>query len=249
MFNLFSKKKTPIEKLFDKDAKLPKHVAIIMDGNGRWAKKRGLPRIAGHKKGAEALRRTIRAAAEFGIQYATFYTFSTENWNRPQEEVEALFSMLSAYIDKEVLEMKKEGVKVQFRGRLQDLPHDLQKKMNWAEAETKNNARITVTSMINYGSRAELVDAFRKIVSSGIKDANEITEGLVQKNLYTHDMPDPDLLIRTASEMRISNYLLWQIAYSEFYVTPALWPDFGQEDLAEAIKAYLGRIRKFGGLK
>lgn len=222
---------------------IPPHIAIIMDGNGRWAKERGLPRIAGHREGAESLRAVLKACAEFGVKYLTVYAFSTENWRRPKEEVEFLMNLFSETIDREMDELMVNRVKLNFLGRLSEFSPELQKKMKDAMEKTKGNDRITLNVMVNYGGRAELVDAVNRLLNEGHKI---VDEDLIGEHLYTKGIPDPDLLIRTASEMRVSNYLLWQIAYSEIYVTPVLWPDFRKEQLKEAIQAYQKRVRKFG---
>ncbi|MGB9613145.1 MAG: isoprenyl transferase [Candidatus Margulisiibacteriota bacterium] len=224
---------------------IPQHIAIIMDGNGRWASQRGLPRVAGHREGAESLREVLKTCAQLGVKYLTVYAFSTENWQRPQEEVDFLMNLLSQTIDREINELIKEEVRVQFLGRLEKLPGSLQQKMKEAMAKTKENDRITLNVMVNYGSRAEIADAVKKMVRDQLKE-EEISEQRISDYLYTKGIPDPDLLIRTANEMRISNFLLWQIAYTELYVTPTLWPDFRREQLLEAIANYQGRIRKFG---
>ncbi|MFA6170094.1 MAG: polyprenyl diphosphate synthase [Candidatus Margulisiibacteriota bacterium] len=224
---------------------IPRHVAIIMDGNGRWAKKRGLPRIAGHKEGAESLRAVLRAANELGVEYLTVYAFSTENWGRPKEEIDFLMGLLSMTIDRELGELAKNGVKVQFLGRLAKFSPDLQKKMRLAMEKTAAGSKSTLSIMVNYGGRAEIVDAVNRLIAEGKK---EIDEADLQAKLYTSEMPDPDLLIRTASEMRISNFLLWQIAYAELYVTDLFWPEFRAKQFNQAIEAYQKRERRFGKL-
>ncbi|MBU1026317.1 MAG: isoprenyl transferase [Candidatus Margulisbacteria bacterium] len=226
--------------------KVPQHIAIIMDGNGRWAKKRMLPRIAGHKEGSESVRAVLKACAEFGVKYLTLYAFSTENWRRPDEEVDFLMGLFSQTIDNEIEELMENEVKLKFLGRLEKFSPGLKKKMREAMEKTKNNKRITLNVMVNYGGRAEIVDALNEIIASGEKGADE---DLINKHLYTRGMPDPDLLIRTASEMRVSNFLLWQIAYAEIYVTAALWPDFRREELIKAIEDFQKRVRKFGKTK
>ncbi|MDD5382615.1 MAG: isoprenyl transferase [Candidatus Margulisbacteria bacterium] len=224
---------------------IPQHIAIIMDGNGRWAKERGLPRIAGHREGAESVRAVLKACVEFGVKYLTVYAFSTENWRRPQEEVDFLMELFSATIDRELDELMAEGVKLNFLGRLARFSPEIQAKMKKAADKTAENKRITVSVMLNYGGRAEIVDALRQMTND--KLANEqINEENISKYLYTCGIPDPDLLIRTANEMRVSNFLLWQIAYAEIYVTPVYWPDFRREQLKEAIEDYQKRVRKFG---
>lgn len=214
-----------------------------MDGNGRWAKERGLPRIAGHREGAESLREILKACAEFGVKYLTVYAFSTENWRRPRDEVDFLMNLFSETIDREIDELMANRVKLIFLGRISKFSPKLQKKMKEAMEKTKKNDRITLNVMVNYGGRAELVDAVNAIINEGL---GAIEEETISQRLYTKGIPDPDLLIRTASEMRVSNFLLWQIAYAEIYVTPVLWPDFRREQLKEAIEDYKKRVRKFG---
>jgi undecaprenyl diphosphate synthase len=223
--------------------KIPQHIAIIMDGNGRWAKQRRLPRIAGHKEGAEAVRAALKACVEFGVKYLTVYAFSTENWGRPQEEVGFLMNLFSLTIDRELKELMKNRVRLNFIGRLGKFSDLLQKKMKDAMERTKGNDRITLSVMVNYGGRAEITDAFNRLAAEGRKEVDEET---ISRYLYTAGIPDPDLLIRTASEMRVSNFMLWQIAYSEIYVSPVLWPDFRRDQMKEAIEAYQKRERRFG---
>ena len=227
---------------------IPRHIAIIMDGNGRWAKERGLPRIAGHKEGVESVRVILKACAEFGVKYLTIYTFSTENWRRPQEEVGFLMNLFSLTIDREIKELMENKVKLNFLGRLSELSPELQKKTKAAMKKSENNTRTVLNIMMNYGGRAELIDAFKQMSAEQLS-ADVIDEKTVSKYLYTKDIPDPDLLIRTASEIKISNFLLWQIAYSEIYVTPVLWPDFRRDQLSLAIEDYQKRTRKFGKTK
>jgi undecaprenyl diphosphate synthase len=222
---------------------IPQHIAIIMDGNGRWAEQRGLPRVAGHREGAASLRAVLKACGELGVKYLTVYAFSTENWSRPQEEVDFLMNLFSQTIDREIDELIKNGVRLNFLGRLGKFSENLRKKMYEAMEKTKGNDRITLNVMVNYGGRAEIVDAFNQMLKEGRKEVDEET---LKQYLYTKDIPDPDLLIRTANEMRVSNFLLWQIAYSELYVTPVLWPDFRKEQLLAAIEDYQKRVRKFG---
>lgn len=217
-----------------------------MDGNGRWAQEKGLPRIAGHKEGSESVRAVLKACAEFGVKYLTVYAFSTENWRRPTEEVNFLMELFSQTIDNEVEELDAEGVRLNYLGQLNRFSPEIQQKMKSSTERTKKNNRVVLNIMINYGGRAELVDAVNEIIAQGKK---EVSEELISQHLYTRGMPDPDLLIRTASEMRVSNFLLWQIAYAEIYVTPIFWPDFRKEQLKEAIEAYQKRVRKFGKTK
>ena len=226
---------------------IPTHIAIIMDGNGRWAKKRGLPRGEGHRRGTLALKKAVKSCIELGVKYLTVYAFSTENWSRPKAEVGFLMELLLLSIDKEIKDLHKNGVKLRFLGRLEMLPEKLQKKISSAEEKTQGNKILNLNIMLSYGGRAEIVDSIKSIVKNH-GDSDRIDEGMVSRHLYTAGMPDPDLLIRTAGEMRVSNFMLWQIAYSEIWVTDVLWPDFGKEQLQEAINDYAGRIRKFGGL-
>lgn len=227
--------------------KIPQHIAIIMDGNGRWAKQKGLPRVAGHKEGAGSVREALKTCAEIGIKYLTVYAFSTENWGRPKEEVDFLMNLFSLTIDREIDELMKNRVRLNFIGRLEKFSDLLQKKMMAAMEKTKSNDRITLNVMVNYGGRAEIVDAFKKMTNDQLNN-DQISEETIGNYLYTKGIPDPDLLVRTASEMRVSNFMLWQIAYSEIYVTPVLWPDFRRDQLLEAVKAYQQRERRFGKL-
>jgi len=222
---------------------IPQHIAIIMDGNGRWAKERGLPRIAGHREGAESLRVVLKACNEFGVKYLTVYAFSTENWQRPKDEVDFLMNLFAETIDRELDELMANRIRINFLGRLSKFSPELQKKMKEAMEKTKENDASTLNVMVNYGGRAELADAVQAIINEG---RGTVDEESISQHLYTKNIPDPDLLIRTASEMRVSNFLLWQIAYAEIYVTPVLWPDFRREQLKEAIESYQRRVRKFG---
>jgi undecaprenyl diphosphate synthase len=230
---------------------IPQHIAIIMDGNGRWAKKKGLPRIAGHKEGVSSLKVVLKACAEIGVKYLTVYAFSTENWGRPKEEVDFLMMLFSQTIDKQIKELMGSGVRLSFLGRLHEFSPQLQKKMKEAMEETKGNKRITLNVMVNYGGRAEIVDAVKELLlEKGAEEGKqkEASEEDISARLYTRDLPDPDLLIRTANEMRISNFMLWQIAYAEIHVTPVLWPDFRKEQLIAAVEDYQKRERRFGKL-
>lgn len=218
-----------------------------MDGNGRWAKQRGLPRIEGHRRGANSLKEVVKASRELGIKYLTVYAFSTENWKRPKEEVGFLMRLLSSTIDREIDELNKNRIRLRFLGKLDMLPQNLQNKIKTAQEKTKDNNKLTMNIMLSYGGRAEIVDAVKSIVKKGIK-GDKIDEKLVSGFLYTAGIPDPDLLIRTAGEMRVSNFMLWQLAYTELWVTEVLWPDFGKKHLLEAVESYNKRIRKFGGL-
>ncbi|MFH1541864.1 MAG: polyprenyl diphosphate synthase [bacterium] len=214
-----------------------------MDGNGRWAKQKGLPRIMGHREGTESVRDILKACQEFGVKYLTIYTFSTENWRRPKEEVDFLMELFAEKIESEMDELMGNKVKVNFLGRLQGFPQQLHEKMQGMMVKTKNNDGVVLNIMVNYGGRAEIVDAVQAVMDEGRKTIDEKT---IEAHLYTAGMPDPDLLIRTASEMRVSNFLLWQIAYTEIYVTDLYWPDFRKPQLKEAIEDYQKRVRKFG---
>jgi len=225
--------------------RVPRHVGIIMDGNGRWARARGLPRPAGHRAGTENLRSVLRAAVEFGIQILTIYAFSTENWGRPEGEVKALLSILERVIDRELSELHQEGVQLRHIGCLERLPQKLQQKVRDAIELTRNNQRLVLNVAFDYGGRAELVEAIRRIITDGVP-AEQVDESLVSRYLYTAGLPDLDLIIRTSGEMRISNFLIWQGAYAELYVTPTLWPDFGKDELYKALESYNQRERRFG---
>jgi undecaprenyl diphosphate synthase len=225
----------------------PGHIAIIMDGNGRWAAKRGLPRLAGHRAGTENLRRVIRAAVKFGIPYLTIYAFSTENWGRPTDEVQGLMHILEDVIDKELTELHEQGVRLRHIGRLEQLPGALREKVERAMEITRDNSRLTLCIAWNYGGRDEIVHAIQHMLQDGIQPA-EVNEALISQYLFTAGVPDPDMIIRTSGEMRISNFLIWQAAYAEWYVTPVLWPDFDEEELAKALVSYGKRERRFGRL-
>jgi len=225
--------------------KIPDHIAVIMDGNGRWARQRGMPRIEGHRRGAASLKEAVKTCAEIGVKYLTVYAFSTENWNRPDAEVSFLMTLFSQTIDREVEELNKNNVRLNFLGQLDRFSPDLQRKMKTSTEKLAKNTGLTLNVMVNYGGRAELVDAVKKIVARGV-EAKGLREEDISENLYTAGMPDPDLLVRTASEMRVSNFLLWQIAYAEIYVTDVLWPDFRREAMLDAVEAYGKRERKFG---
>ena len=220
-----------------------KHIAIIMDGNRRWAKEKGLPSAIGHKKGVDALKATMRACDDFGIKYLTVYAFSTENWNRKPEEVNFLMDLLGQTLKNELKEMHENNVVISFIGDTTKLSDKLQEILANAVETTKNNTGVNLQIAFNYGSRAEIVKAVQAIVDSRV---NEITENLISKHLYTKNIPDPDLLIRTGGEMRVSNYLLWQIAYSEFIVIPEFWPDFDKDKLAQCVEEFNRRNRRFG---
>jgi len=230
---------------------IPKHVAIIMDGNGRWAKKKGLPRIAGHKRGMKTFKSVIKACADFGVHYLSVYAFSTENWKRPKTEVTFLLGLLDHYIDTELQELKSQGVRLKFKGDLSAFKGPLLKKIENLERETYDKTTIHVNVMLNYGSRDEITAAVQAISEKVKRDhlsIEEITNDTISEHLYTKDCPDPDVLIRTSGEERISNYMLWQISYSELIFTPTLWPDVTKEHLAELLKIYQDRHRRFGGL-
>ena len=226
-------------------ARIPTHVAIIMDGNGRWAKARGLPRTEGHRQGTENLRRILRAAVENGIGILTIYAFSTENWARPRAEVRMLLHILENVIDRELDELHAEGVQLRHIGELTGISGVLQKKIHKAMELTRNNTRLILNIAFNYGGRDEIVHAVRRIIADGIP-AGDVTEQLISSYLYTGGLPDPDLLIRTSGELRISNFLIWQGAYSEYYATPTYWPDFDETELKRALIAYGQRKRRFG---
>ena len=221
------------------------HIAIIMDGNRRWAKERFLPSAVGHQKGVDALRNTMRLFNEFGIKYLTVYAFSTENWNRKKEEVDFLMGLLAKTLSNELDEMHKENVKIRFLGNIENLNDELVNIVHNAEEKTKNNTGVNLNIAFNYGSRDEITNALKNIIKKGIS-FEEVTEELISQNLYTKDIPDPDLLIRTGGEKRISNYLMWQIAYSELYVTDAYWPEFDKNELAKALIEFEKRNRRFG---
>jgi len=227
---------------------LPGHVAIIMDGNGRWAKQRGLPRLAGHRAGTENIRRVIEGFAEHGVRYLTLYAFSTENWARPQAEVRGLLRILEEVIERETRNLHEKGVRLRHLGRLDGLSGRLQRAVNDAIELTKGNTRITVNIAFNYGGRAEILDAIRRMLQDGVK-LEQVDDALFSKYLYTADLPDPDLIIRTAGEMRLSNFLIWQAAYSEYYSTPVFWPDFDRVEIEKALLAYSQRERRFGALQ
>ncbi|MBE3091340.1 MAG: isoprenyl transferase [Candidatus Atribacteria bacterium] len=235
--------------LFDKN-KLPQHLAIIMDGNGRWAEKRGLPRSVGHREGAKAVKRVIANCINFNIPILTLFAFSTENWKRPKNEVMYLLKLFERVLSKEKANLIKNNIKINFIGRLNDLPNSLNEKINELFESTKKNNKLILNIAINYGGRAEIIDALKSITLKILEkklNIEEINENTISDNLYTHNLPDPDLLIRTAGEMRISNFMIWQIAYAELWVTPVFWPDFDKNNLIEAIRNFQKRVRKYGG--
>jgi undecaprenyl diphosphate synthase len=232
-------------------ASLPRHVAIIMDGNGRWAKQRSLPRVEGHRQGAESARTIIRTSGELGIKYLTLYAFSAENWNRPKDEVDALMKYLIHYLKTETPELNKNNVRLEVIGQIHRLPKNVQEHLKESIQTLSQNSGLTLVMALSYGSRIEIVDAVRRIAEEAkqgkLKPA-DINEEVISQHLWTRDIPDPDLLIRTSGEMRVSNFLLWQISYSELVVTPTLWPDFRKPQFFAALEEYAQRHRRFGGV-
>ncbi|MBN2898252.1 MAG: isoprenyl transferase [Clostridia bacterium] len=231
--------------------RIPKHIAIIMDGNGRWAKKRFLPRLAGHKAGSETLREIIETCGELGVQHLTVYAFSTENWGRPDEEITGLFNLLRGYLNTEIETMDREGIRINAIGDLTGLPEDLRKQIAAAMEKTKIHSKLQLNIALNYGGRDELLKAVQQIASEvrdGTMALSSVTEETIDAHLFTKGIPDPELLIRTSGELRLSNFLLWQLAYSEFYFTDVFWPDFKRNELINAIKEYQNRKRRFGKL-
>lgn len=234
-----------------KEIEIPQHIAIIMDGNGRWAQKRGLPRTMGHRAGVEALREVIKTCDEIGVQYLTLYAFSTENWKRPKEEVNVLMALLQEYLKREIDELHEKNVRIKFLGRLKELPTGAQNQIRIALEKTMNNTGLQVNIALNYGGRAEIIDAVKAIaqeVQKGSLEPSDINEKVFSSFLYEPETPDPELLIRPSGELRISNFLLWQIAYTELWITDVLWPDFRKEHLFQAIYDYNHRHRRFGGI-
>jgi undecaprenyl diphosphate synthase len=233
--------------------RLPKHIAIIMDGNGRWARRRHLPRIAGHRAGVASVRSTVETSAHIGISSLTLYAFSEENWKkRPRGEVDFLMGLLSRYLKQEVPTLNKNNIRLEYIGRQHELPSAVQEKMGWARDATRQNTGMVLTLALNYSARSELVDAFRSIVHAAASNGGlqhlKIDEDTISRHLYTRHLPDPDLVIRTSGEMRLSNFLLWQLAYAEIHVTPTLWPEFRGLHLLEALEDYQKRERRYGGL-
>ena len=229
---------------------VPRHVAIIMDGNGRWAKQRGLPRVAGHRAGAEAVRRTLRAAAKNGVEVLTLYAFSSENWRRSEEEVSDLKGLLGYYLERELDSLAKEGVRLHLIGDYHAFGPDLSARLERAIDRLEPNARLTLVVALNYGSRAEIADAARKVAEKAVAgsiETSSIDENAIEAELQTHGLPELDLLIRTSGEVRLSNFLLWQAAYAELIFTPTLWPDFGEAEFEQAIGEFAARERRFGG--
>lgn len=238
-----------IEKNGAAGEKLPRHIAIIMDGNGRWAKKRGMPRTFGHKKGAENVVKITRAMKESGVKYLTLYAFSTENWQRSKDEVDALMQLLNEYLDKELKEIMDNNVRIVFIGERYMLSDSIQAKMTFLEKESEKNTDLTLCIALSYGSRQEILSAVKKIaakVKEGSMDISQITQDVFSEELYTKEIPDPDVLIRTSGEQRISNYLLWQSAYTELFFTNTLWPDFGKDELWDIINKFNQRERRYG---
>jgi len=230
---------------------VPRHVGIIMDGNGRWALRRGRPRVYGHRCGAEAVERVVEAAVELGVRQLTLFAFSSENWKRPRDEVRALMNLFRRFLKSQTGRLVEHGIRLRTIGRTWELPRSLRRALARAEAATRFGEKLTLCLAVNYGGRAELVDACRKIareVAEGRTDPDQVTEEVLQRFLYQPDMPPLDLVIRTAGEMRLSNFLLWQAAYAEFYATPVFWPDFTAAHFREAVAAYRRRERRFGGL-
>ncbi len=233
------------------ESSLPTHVAVIMDGNGRWAKQRHLPRVEGHRNGVESVRAIVRASAEAGIKYLTLYAFSVENWNRPKDEVDTLMKYLARFLKNEIGELNRNNVRLEAIGQIWRLPEAVQEQLAKTRAVLARNTGLTLILALSYGARTELVEAARAIaekVKAGTLEAAEINDRVMSEHLYTRHWPDPDLLIRTSGEMRISNFLLWQISYAEFVITPTLWPDFRKAQLFEALEEYARRHRRFGGL-
>jgi undecaprenyl diphosphate synthase len=232
-------------------ANLPTHVAIIMDGNGRWAKQRGLPRVEGHRNGVESVRAMVRACGELGVKYLTLYAFSVENWNRPKDEVDTLMKYLARFLKNEVGELTRNNVRLEVIGQIYRLPEFVQEQLRKTQAALAKNNGLTLILALSYGGRTEIVEAVRSLaakVKAGKLEPEEITEQIIAQHLYTRNFPDPDLVIRTSGEMRVSNFLLWQISYAEFVVTPTLWPDFRKAQLCEALEEYTQRHRRFGAV-
>jgi undecaprenyl diphosphate synthase len=224
------------------------HLAIIMDGNGRWAKKRNLPRLAGHKAGTDNLHRVLNECDRQGVKIVTLYAFSTENWNRSEDEVGGLMSLLEVVIERELAELHRKGVQIRHIGRADRIPTRLYRKVEAAIEHTRNNTRLILNLALNYGGRAEIVDAVKQMLAEGL-DPNYVDEGTIKRYLYTGDLPDPDLIVRTSGEYRVSNFLIWQGAYSEYYITDTYWPDFDETELRRALDSFKGRDRRFGGVK
>jgi undecaprenyl diphosphate synthase len=234
-------------------ARLPKHIAIIMDGNGRWARRRHLPRVAGHRAGVTSVRSTVETAARIGIPALTLYAFSEENWKkRPKTEVAFLMRLLCRYLKAEIKTLNENNIRLEYIGRIHELPDDVQREMEYASDATRSNSGMILTLALNYSARSEIVDAFRSLAEAAARNGGlqhlRVDEQLISNHLYTHRLPDPDLVVRTSGEMRLSNFLLWQLAYAEIYVTSTLWPDFRGVHLLEGIEEYQRRERRYGGL-
>ena len=253
MLKFFKGEKTTDNEEISLDMEnIPKHIAIIMDGNGRWAKKRKLPRTMGHKAGVETIRRVLKEADKLGVKYMTLYAFSTENWKRPKEEVNALMKLLIQCLRQEINELHKNGVKINVLGDISKLPLECQKEINSSVVKTENNTGITMNIALNYGGRDEIIRATKLIVEdilSGKIKKEDIDDKIFEEHLYTKGIPDPDIIIRPSGEQRLSNFLLWQCAYSEFWYSDICWPDFKEEDLRKAIYDFQNRDRRFGGIK
>lgn len=245
-----------------KKGPVPRHVAIIMDGNGRWAQSRGLPRVAGHKAGVETVREIVKAAIGAGVEVLTLYAFSQENWKRPKDEVSMLMGLLDYFLDKEIRELVKQGVRFDAIGRIGALPEHIQRKLSEAAEATRRNGKLRLIIALNYGARAEILDAVKRLISESAQDSGahqhgsgavstcvELTEERFSQCLYTAGLPDPDLLIRTSGEMRLSNFLLWQLSYAEIYITKKYWPDFHKADFLKALRDYAKRERRFGDVR
>jgi undecaprenyl diphosphate synthase len=229
--------------------RLPKHIAIIMDGNGRWAKRRRLPRIAGHRAGIRTVRQAVEASSKLGVSYLTLYAFSVENWKRPHTEVKLLMSLLREYLKKEVADLNRQNIRLEVIGRIDELPEPVVEDLHKTLAQTQNNTGMRLVLALNYGARAELVDAVQELLDKARNNGVvKVDEQMLSAHLYTRGIPDPDLLIRTSGELRLSNFLLWQVAYAELWVTETLWPDFTKDDLYQAIIDFQKRERRYGGL-
>ena len=235
-------------KLWKDSLQVPRHVAIIMDGNGRWAERRALPRGAGHRAGVDNIRPVLECLSEYGVKYVTVYAFSTENWNRPHDEVEGLMVILQEAIHNQTLALHERGVRIHHLGRTDNLSPELREAVTYAQELTKDNEAITLSVAFDYGGRAEILEAVRQIVRDGVAP-EQLDETLFGRYLYTAHLPDPDLIVRTGGELRLSNFLLWQSAYSEYYPTPTLWPDLGEADIARAMESFSQRQRRFGSLQ
>ena len=242
---------SPVQLSAQARANLPAHIAIIMDGNGRWAKQRHLPRVEGHRIGAESVRAIVRACGEIGLKYLTLYAFSVENWNRPKDEVDALMKYLARYLKREIGELNRSNVRLEVIGQIYRLPEFVQEQLRKTQAALARNTGLTLILALSYGGRTEIVEATRALaekVRAGLIEPAEINEAAFAQHLYTAHWPDPDLLVRTSGEMRVSNFLLWQISYAELVVTQTLWPDFRKPELYAALEEYAGRHRRFGGV-